>query len=50
VRGDLNTLEVMKGVWAPSFIGESQHASATHTVTLPTHQDSLQHLREDIRR
>lgn len=43
-------VEVLKGVWAPSFIGESQHASATHVVSYATHRESLDHLRQDIRR
>jgi hypothetical protein len=43
-------VEIMPGVWSPSFIGESQHATATHVVTLPSQAESLAHLRDDIRR
>ena len=33
VREEMDGVEIMKGVWDPSFIGESQHATATHVVT-----------------
>jgi hypothetical protein len=42
----------MKGVWHPSFIGESQHASATHVVDYAgtTHAQAVELLRGDIQR
>ncbi|KAL9181375.1 hypothetical protein ACHAXT_010180 [Thalassiosira profunda] len=32
VREEMDGTDVMPGVWDPSFIGESQHATATHVV------------------
>lgn len=32
VREEMDETEVMAGVWDPSFIGESQHETATHVV------------------
>lgn len=43
----------MKGVWHPSFIGESQHAAATHVAVdyaKATHAQALGVLRGDIQR
>lgn len=53
VREPLNSgVAIMKGVWDPSFIGESQHATATHVVPheATTHAQALQILRRDIQR
>ncbi len=53
VRDHLNSkVEVMKGVWNPSFIGESQHATATHVVDCEktTHAQAVEILRGDIQR
>ncbi len=33
VRGEMDEMDIMEGVWDPSFIGESQHATATHVVS-----------------
>ena len=30
VRDEMDKVDIMKGVWDPSFIGESQHETATH--------------------
>jgi myo-inositol-1-phosphate synthase len=32
VREEMDDVEIMEGVWDPSFIGESQHETATHVV------------------
>lgn len=51
VRDYMNSeVSILKGVWSPSFIGESQHATATHVVPPMTHSQSLEHLQEDIRK
>ncbi len=52
VRAPLNQIEVMKGVWNPSFIGESQHATATHVVDAARtpHARAVKLLRQDIQR
>jgi len=52
VREPLNKIEIMKGVWNPSFIGETQHATATHVIdhASTTHAQSLALLRADIQR
>eukprot|EP00624_Nannochloropsis_granulata_P002250 evm.model.NODE_21477_length_6047_cov_27.332561.2 len=52
VREPLNKMEIFKGVWNPSFIGESQHATASHVIdhASTTHAQSLALLRADIQR
>lgn len=57
VRGEMNEMPIMKGVYDASFLGESQHATATHIVNpfdteigkQMTIFDKVQHLRKDIR-
>jgi myo-inositol-1-phosphate synthase len=50
VRKDMNSMDIMKGVYDASFLGESQHATATHIVTgLDTYFDKVEHIRKDIR-
>ncbi|CAM9166901.1 unnamed protein product [Phaeothamnion confervicola] len=51
VRDELDAVEVMPGIWDPDFIGESQHATATHAVPadMPA-SEKLARLRADIRR
>lgn len=50
VREDMNSMEIMKGVYDASFLGETQHETATHTVTgLDTFFDKVEHIRKDIR-
>lgn len=46
----MNKEEIMPGVWSPSFIGESQHETATHVVKTTSHAQSLERLRQDIRK
>lgn len=51
VRETMNQeIKIMPGVWSPSFIGESQHATATHVAKTENHKQSLDILRRDIRR
>ena len=50
VRDDMNNMEILKGVYDASFLGESQHGTATHIVTsATTFFDKVEHLRKDIR-
>ncbi|KAL7440836.1 hypothetical protein ACHAXH_008982, partial [Discostella pseudostelligera] len=52
VRNDMDQLEIMAGVWDPSFIGESQHATATHVVSGEDNASTrtrLDRIRRDIR-
>mmetsp|Transcript_27319 Transcript_27319/g.30535 ORF Transcript_27319/g.30535 Transcript_27319/m.30535 type:complete len:527 (-) Transcript_27319:130-1710(-) len=60
VREEMNTIPIMKGIYDPSFVGESQHPTATHIVT-DTDEDTpgrevsfsllakIQYLRNDVR-
>jgi myo-inositol-1-phosphate synthase len=50
LRGEMNETIVMPGVWDASFIGDSQHEGADHTVAAAPKADLLEHLRRDIRR
>ena len=53
VRDGMNSIKVMKGVYDPSFVGESQHATATHVVRGDddlTLRSRVERLRKDIRR
>lgn len=53
VQGEMDALTVMPGVWDPDFIGESQHATATHVIgdaEGDSQQIRLEILRQDIRR
>lgn len=50
LREEMDSLRLLPGVWDPDFIGESQHASATHvTGDGDSQQSRLDHLRKDIR-
>lgn len=50
VRDDMNGMEIMKGIYDASFIGESQHETATHIVNgLNSFFEKVEHLRKDIR-
>lgn len=50
VREEMDSLKLLPGIWDPDFIGESQHASATHvTGEGDSQQSRLDRLREDIR-
>ena len=52
VRDEMDRLEIMEGIWDPSFIGESQHESATHVVSGPDNSSTrtrLERIRRDIR-
>ena len=50
VRNQMNKIEILKGIYNPSFVGESQHATATHIVEdATTFFEKVQHLRKDIR-
>jgi myo-inositol-1-phosphate synthase len=52
VREEMDKMEIMEGVWDPSFIGESQHETATHVVSgednLST-RTRVERIRRDIR-
>ena len=48
----MDAFEVMPGVFDPSFVGETQHATATHVVVgadAATWASKLERLRGDIR-
>mmetsp|Transcript_20924 Transcript_20924/g.37783 ORF Transcript_20924/g.37783 Transcript_20924/m.37783 type:complete len:482 (+) Transcript_20924:28-1473(+) len=52
VREEMDRTEIMEGVWDPSFIGESQHETATHVVSGEDNASSrtrLERIRRDIR-
>lgn len=52
VREEMDGTEVMEGVWDPSFIGESQHGTATHVVAGEDDRSTrtrLERIRRDIR-
>lgn len=52
VREEMDCTEIMKGVWDPSFIGESQYDTATHVVTGEDNTSTrtrLERIRSDIR-
>ena len=50
VRDDMNKMTIWKGVYDPSFLGESQHETATNIVTTaPTFVEQVEHIRNDIR-
>ena len=50
VRDDMNSMEILKGVYDASFLGESQHETATHIVTgCDTFFSKVEHIRKDIR-
>ena len=52
VRDEMDGTDVMAGVWDPSFIGESQHATATHAVGGDDDKSTrtrLARIRRDIR-
>jgi myo-inositol-1-phosphate synthase len=46
----MNKMEILKGVYDESFLGESQHPTATHIVTdASTFLEKVEHIRLDIR-
>lgn len=50
VQKEMDTMNILPGVWDSDFIGESQHASATNVVgDGQTQQSRLELLRKDIR-
>ena len=50
VRDEMNSMKILKGVYDASFLGETQHATATHIVTgLDSFFDKVEHIRKDIR-
>lgn len=50
VREEMNEIPILKGVYDESFLGESQHATATHIVeSTMSWKDKVEHLRNDIR-
>ena len=50
VRDEMNAMEIMKGIYDESFLGESQYEKATHTVDgLNTFFERVEHIRKDIR-
>jgi myo-inositol-1-phosphate synthase len=53
VRDEMDEMEIMPGVFDPSFVGETQHATATHIVSekdTETWRSKVERLRSDIRR
>ena len=51
VRDDMNKVKIWKGVYDASFLGESQHETATNIVTTATNfAEQVEHIRKDIRR
>ena len=48
VREEMDEIAVMPGVFDPSFVGESQHAGATHVVADAPRAELLERLRSDI--
>lgn len=52
VREEMDGVEIMEGVWDPSFIGESQHETATHVVKGEDNASTrarVERIRRDIR-
>ncbi|CAJ1951134.1 unnamed protein product [Cylindrotheca closterium] len=50
VREEMNSMDIMKGVYDASFLGETQHATAAHIVTgLDSFFEKVEHIRKDIR-
>jgi len=50
VRDEMNSMSILKGVYDASFLGETQHATATHIVVgLDCFFDKVEHIRKDIR-
>jgi myo-inositol-1-phosphate synthase len=53
VRRDMNEIAVLPGIYESSFLGETQHATATHIVSIGTSKtcwlEKVEHLRNDIR-
>ncbi|KAL7525658.1 hypothetical protein ACHAWF_001455 [Thalassiosira exigua] len=52
VRQEMDDAEIMEGVWDPSFIGESQHETATHVVAGEDDKSTrtrVERIRRDIR-
>ncbi|GKY92819.1 myo-inositol-1-phosphate synthase [Mayamaea pseudoterrestris] len=52
VQDEMNKTKVFRGIYNPLFIGDSQHATATHVISkqeAPTDSEALKCLRADIR-
>ena len=52
VRDEMDAMEIMPGVWDPSFIGESQHETAVNVVSGEDNSSTrrrLERIRSDIR-
>mmetsp|Transcript_1547 Transcript_1547/g.2279 ORF Transcript_1547/g.2279 Transcript_1547/m.2279 type:complete len:480 (-) Transcript_1547:1950-3389(-) len=50
VRDEMNAIQILKGVYDDSFLGETQHKTATNIVTgQKSFRDKVDHLRKDIR-
>jgi myo-inositol-1-phosphate synthase len=50
VRDEMNKMEIMKGIYNSSFLGESQYETANHIVTgADSFFEKVEHLRKDIR-
>lgn len=49
VRGEMDEVEVMRGVWDADFYGESQREGATFVAPEATRSEQLERLRADIR-
>jgi myo-inositol-1-phosphate synthase len=52
VREEMDGMDIMEGVWDPSFIGESQHATALNVVSGEDNSSTrcrLERIRRDIR-
>ena len=52
VRDEMDKVDIMEGVWDPSFIGESQHETATHVVSGDDNASTrtrMERIRRDIR-
>ncbi|MEM1009153.1 MAG: inositol-3-phosphate synthase, partial [Myxococcota bacterium] len=49
VREEMNQLPIWKGIYEASFLGESQHATATHIQSPTNFKEAVELLRQDIR-
>lgn len=49
VREQVSRMTIWPGVWDADFIGESQHATATHVVTATSCSEKVEILRSNIR-
>ncbi|CAB9515595.1 Inositol-3-phosphate synthase [Seminavis robusta] len=51
VREEMNSMEIKKGIYNSTFLGETQHATATHIVDTASLSfwQQVEHIRKDIR-